>query len=146
MPSAGGYRLFLDFQHGGVVRTAEFTARVDARHVAAAGSSHEQLDRHARPSVELAIGGHDLRLLRHPDREKLNKLDGVTATVNYATEKAHGRLPRRASTPDDLVATVEQTGYTATLPAAPSDRPTPTPSRTTRPRGAAAPADRLAPC
>ena len=25
VPSAGTYRLFLDFQHGGVVRTAEFT-------------------------------------------------------------------------------------------------------------------------
>lgn len=25
VPSAGGYRLFLDFRHGGVVRTAEFT-------------------------------------------------------------------------------------------------------------------------
>ena len=25
VPGAGGYRLFLDFQEGGVVRTAEFT-------------------------------------------------------------------------------------------------------------------------
>ncbi|GAA2560385.1 hypothetical protein [Pseudonocardia hydrocarbonoxydans] len=28
VPSAGGYRLFLDFRHGGVVRTAEFTVDV----------------------------------------------------------------------------------------------------------------------
>jgi len=26
VPSAGTYRLYLDFQHNGVVRTAEFTA------------------------------------------------------------------------------------------------------------------------
>ncbi|MTE23572.1 cation-translocating P-type ATPase [Microbacterium sp. ZXX196] len=46
---------------------------------------------------------------------RLNKLDGVTAEVNYATEKAHvsweGDL-----TPDDLVGAVEAAGYAATLP------------------------------
>ncbi len=29
VPSAGGYRLFLDFQHSGVVRTAEFTVTTE---------------------------------------------------------------------------------------------------------------------
>ncbi|WP_407922523.1 heavy metal translocating P-type ATPase [Agrococcus carbonis] len=48
--------------------------------------------------------------------KKLNKLDGVTATVNYATEKAS------VSAPADfdaalLIAEVETTGYTAALPA-----------------------------
>jgi hypothetical protein len=32
VPSSGGYRLFLDFQHGGVVRTAEFTATAGSAH------------------------------------------------------------------------------------------------------------------
>ena len=48
--------------------------------------------------------------------KKLNRMDGVTATVNYATEKAKVTYADGVST-DDLVATVEQTGYTAELPA-----------------------------
>ncbi|MCC8249532.1 DUF748 domain-containing protein [Saccharothrix luteola] len=32
VPSAGGYRLFLDFQHNGVVRTAEFTVDTGGDH------------------------------------------------------------------------------------------------------------------
>ena len=46
---------------------------------------------------------------------KLNKLDGVTATVNYATEKARVEFPESLD-PTDLVRTVEQAGYAATLP------------------------------
>lgn len=48
--------------------------------------------------------------------KKLNKLDGVSATVNYATETANVAFPDSV-TPEDLVAVVEKTGYTATLPA-----------------------------
>ncbi len=55
--------------------------------------------------------------------KKLNRLDGVTATVNYATEKA--RSASRAGVdrrrPDREV---EKTGYTAALPAARADRET----------------------
>src|SRR3954471_19596186 len=47
--------------------------------------------------------------------KKLNKLDGVTATVNYATEKAKVTYGAEL-TPEDLIATVEKTGYTAELP------------------------------
>jgi Cu+-exporting ATPase len=47
---------------------------------------------------------------------KLNKLDGVTATVNYATEQASVDFPETLA-PQELVATVEAAGYTATLPA-----------------------------
>ncbi|WP_092612252.1 heavy metal translocating P-type ATPase [Raineyella antarctica] len=46
---------------------------------------------------------------------KLNKLEGVTATVNYATEKAHVTVPEGYD-PALLVATVAEAGYTATLP------------------------------
>ncbi|MBJ7339247.1 MAG: copper-translocating P-type ATPase [Mycolicibacterium sp.] len=48
--------------------------------------------------------------------KKLNKLDGVSATVNYATEKAKVSYPDSVD-PDQLIATVAATGYTATAPA-----------------------------
>ena len=48
---------------------------------------------------------------------KLNKLDGVQASVNYATEKARVQAPADLD-PAVLVAQVEAAGYTATLPAA----------------------------
>ncbi|MDQ2845092.1 MAG: cadmium-translocating P-type ATPase [Actinomycetota bacterium] len=47
--------------------------------------------------------------------KKLNRLDGVTATVNYATEQAQVTYPA-AVAPEQLIATVEATGYTARLP------------------------------
>src|SRR5690349_12815811 len=49
---------------------------------------------------------------------KLNKLDGVTATVNYATEKAKVTFADTV-TPEQLVETVAQAGYAAALPAPP---------------------------
>ncbi|WP_073420804.1 heavy metal translocating P-type ATPase [Geodermatophilus nigrescens] len=50
---------------------------------------------------------------------KLNRLDGVTATVNYATEKARVDYADGV-VPEDLVAAVEKAGYTAALPAPPA--------------------------
>ncbi len=47
--------------------------------------------------------------------KKLNRIDGVTATVNYATEKAKVVFANTI-TPQDLIAQVEATGYTARLP------------------------------
>ncbi|MDQ3763165.1 MAG: heavy metal translocating P-type ATPase [Actinomycetota bacterium] len=47
--------------------------------------------------------------------KRLNRLDGVNASVNYATEKARINYADGV-TPDDLVATVARTGYTAELP------------------------------
>jgi Cu+-exporting ATPase len=67
-------------------------------------------------SVELIIGGMTCASCAARVEKKLNRMDGVTATVNYATEKAKVTYPDGIST-DDLVATVEKTGYTATLPA-----------------------------
>ena len=66
-------------------------------------------------SVELVIGGMTCASCATRIEKKLNKIDGVTATVNYATEKARVSFPATVST-DDLLATVERTGYTATLP------------------------------
>jgi Cu+-exporting ATPase len=48
--------------------------------------------------------------------KKLNRMGGVTATVNYATEKAAVTVEDPAVGLDDLVATVERTGYTARIP------------------------------
>ncbi|HEY9389747.1 MAG TPA: heavy metal-associated domain-containing protein, partial [Mycobacteriales bacterium] len=49
-------------------------------------------------------------------QRKLNKLDGVTATVNYATEKASVDYDPGQVTPEDLVAAVRAAGYSAALP------------------------------
>ncbi|MFP5335030.1 MAG: heavy metal translocating P-type ATPase [Actinomycetes bacterium] len=46
--------------------------------------------------------------------KKLNRMDGVVATVNFATEKARVTVDEGV-TVDDLIATVEKTGYTASL-------------------------------
>ncbi|MHB1475728.1 MAG: heavy metal translocating P-type ATPase, partial [Dermatophilaceae bacterium] len=66
-------------------------------------------------SVELVIGGMTCASCAARIEKKLNKLDGVTATVNYSTEKAKVTYVG-ALTPQELVATVEATGYTAALP------------------------------
>jgi Cu+-exporting ATPase len=66
-------------------------------------------------SVELIIGGMTCASCAARVEKKLNRMDGVTATVNYATEKAKVTYPEGVST-GDLVATVEKTGYTAALP------------------------------
>ncbi|RBY88027.1 heavy metal translocating P-type ATPase [Blastococcus sp. TBT05-19] len=65
--------------------------------------------------VELVIGGMTCASCAARVEKKLNKLDGVTATVNYATEKARVQVAGDVTT-DELIATVEKTGYTATLP------------------------------
>ncbi|SDO37354.1 cation-translocating P-type ATPase [Geodermatophilus sp. DSM 45219] len=65
--------------------------------------------------IELTIGGMTCASCAARIEKRLNKLDGVTATVNYATEKA--RVTYIGDTaPDDLVAAVEKAGYTARLP------------------------------
>ncbi|CAM3850114.1 heavy metal translocating P-type ATPase [Nocardioides zeicaulis] len=69
--------------------------------------------------VELAITGMTCASCANRIERKLNKLDGVTATVNYATEKAKVSYPGTVST-DDLLRTVEAAGYAARLPAPPS--------------------------
>ena len=65
-------------------------------------------------SIELAIGGMTCASCAARVERKLNRLDGVSASVNYATEKATVSYPA-GTTPAELVATVEATGYTATL-------------------------------
>lgn len=69
-------------------------------------------------TVELSIGGMTCASCANRIERKLNKLDGVTATVNYATEKAKVTFDQGID-PQDLIAEVEKTGYTAALPAKP---------------------------
>jgi Cu+-exporting ATPase len=68
--------------------------------------------------IELSIGGMTCASCASRIEKKLNRMDGVTATVNYATEKASVAFPD-AVTADDLIATVEKTGYTAEVPPPP---------------------------
>ncbi|MET7305328.1 heavy metal-associated domain-containing protein, partial [Embleya sp. NPDC005575] len=75
----------------------------------------------ARPDsgeIELSIGGMTCASCAMRIEKRLNKLDGVTATVNYATEKAKVTYSADIA-PTDLVAQVEAAGYTAELPAPP---------------------------
>ena len=69
--------------------------------------------------LELPITGMTCASCAMRIEKKLNKLDGVAASVNYATERARVDYDPVAVTPDELVAAVESAGYTATLPAAP---------------------------
>ncbi|MFD1932730.1 heavy metal translocating P-type ATPase [Nonomuraea mangrovi] len=66
-------------------------------------------------AVELSIGGMTCASCANRIERKLNKMEGVTATVNYATEKAKVTFPDGLD-PQLLVAEVEKAGYTAELP------------------------------
>ncbi|KOG52947.1 carbonate dehydratase [Streptomyces griseoflavus] len=66
--------------------------------------------------VELAIGGMTCASCAARVEKKLNRMPGVSATVNFATEKARVEYGDGVSV-DDLIATVEKTGYTAQRPA-----------------------------
>src|SRR2546426_6507254 len=68
--------------------------------------------------VELSIGGMTCASCAARIERKLNKLDGVVATVNFATEIARVTYPESVSA-EDLLSTVEAAGYTARLPEPP---------------------------
>jgi Cu+-exporting ATPase len=74
-------------------------------------SQHEHLD---LPIVGMTCASCAARI-----EKRLNRLDGVQASVNYATEQASVDYAPDKLTPDQLVATIEQAGYTATLPPRP---------------------------
>ncbi|MCK9248221.1 MAG: heavy metal translocating P-type ATPase [Solirubrobacteraceae bacterium] len=70
--------------------------------------------------LELPITGMTCASCANRIERKLNKLDGVTATVNYATERATVDYDADAIGPAGLVETVEAAGYHATLPQPPT--------------------------
>ncbi|MFE9681761.1 heavy metal translocating P-type ATPase [Streptomyces sp. NPDC006285] len=84
--------------------------------------------------IELTIGGMTCASCAARVEKKLNRMDGVTATVNYATEKARVTYTGGVRV-DDLIATVVKTGYTAEEP------PPPQPSGAPAAGGAAAERD-----
>ncbi|MDQ0581138.1 heavy metal translocating P-type ATPase [Streptomyces rishiriensis] len=78
--------------------------------------------------VELLIGGMTCASCAARVEKKLNRMDGVTATVNYATERAKVSYPAGTGVAD-LIATVVKTGYTAEEPV-----PVPEPAREETPQ------------
>ena len=67
-------------------------------------------------TIELDVQGMTCASCAARIEKKLNRLEGVNATVNYATEKATVHTGR-GTTAQTLIETIEQTGYHATLPA-----------------------------
>ena len=70
-------------------------------------------------SIDLAITGMTCSSCAMRIEKKLNKLEGVRATVNYATEKAKVSFPAGMAT-SELLAAVDKAGYSARLPEPPS--------------------------
>jgi copper chaperone CopZ len=73
---------------------------------------------------EVLFGGMTCGACANRVERTLNKLDGVQATVNYATEKA-SVTHTGAVTVEQILAAVERAGYTAALPAPPRVAPDP---------------------
>jgi P-type Cu+ transporter len=74
-------------------------------------------DRHGMSTVTLAVGGMTCASCAARIEKQLNRIDGVHASVNFATEQVAIECPDNVTT-DELVAAVEDTGYTATVAAA----------------------------
>jgi Cu+-exporting ATPase len=71
-------------------------------------------------AIELEIGGMTCASCAARIEKKLNRMPGVEASVNYATERAHVVLPEGTDAAA-AIATVEATGYTAQLPQPPPE-------------------------
>jgi Cu+-exporting ATPase len=85
--------------------------------------------------LELPITGMTCASCANRVERKLNKLDGVSASVNYATERATVDFDPGAVAPEQLVAAVEAAGYRAALPSAePAEEPADDPAATLRQR------------
>ena len=75
----------------------------------------------AQLNLDLPIEGMTCASCAHRIERKLNKLDGVAASVNYATERASVAYDPALATVDDLISTVAATGYRAKLPSDATD-------------------------
>jgi P-type Cu+ transporter len=73
-------------------------------------------------ALDLPIRGMTCASCAARIERKLNRMEGVRASVNYATSTAHVTFPAGLD-PAELVATVERTGYAAQLPAPPEATP-----------------------
>jgi P-type Cu+ transporter len=70
----------------------------------------------ASEHLDLVVGGMTCASCAARIERKLNKLDGVSASVNYATEKAAVDFDPAQISPQDLLDAVDQVGYSARLP------------------------------
>ncbi len=77
----------------------------------------------ATEHIELPIIGMTCASCANRIERKLNKIDGVAATVNYATEKASVDYDPATVEPADLLGAVEATGYRADLPSVEPQHP-----------------------
>jgi P-type Cu+ transporter len=71
--------------------------------------------------LELPIEGMTCASCAVRIEKKLNKLDGVEASVNYATEKATVDFDPEIAAPEHLVAAVEAAGYRTVLREEPAE-------------------------
>ena len=80
-------------------------------------------------TVHLMVGGMTCASCAARIEKKLNRMNGVAATVNYATETAAVCYDPTLAGPAELIATVEATGYTARLPQPPTPAAEATPQQ-----------------
>lgn len=69
-------------------------------------------------AIDLQISGMTCASCANRIERKLNKLDGVAASVNYATEKANIIAPADMD-PQELIREIQNAGYDASLPVKP---------------------------
>jgi Cu+-exporting ATPase len=77
----------------------------------------------ATTSLELAVVGMTCASCAMRIERKLNRLKGVSASVNFATETAAVAFDPRVVSAEDVVAAVVSAGYTARLPHPPATVP-----------------------
>ena len=78
-------------------------------------TTEQATGRDLRQSVELDLQGMTCASCAARIEKKLNRVDGVQASVNYATEKAHVLAGPQVTT-EQLIQTVEKAGYGASVP------------------------------
>ena len=78
-------------------------------------TDHNHSDSTAESQIQLDIGGMTCASCAARIEKKLNRMEGVTASVNYTTEKAKVTFADNI-TAADLIAQIEATGYTAHVP------------------------------
>jgi Cu+-exporting ATPase len=72
--------------------------------------------------LDLPVQGMTCASCANRIERKLNKLEGVEATVNFATQHASVSYDPTAVAPDELLGAVEAAGYEAKLPTPPADQ------------------------
>jgi Cu+-exporting ATPase len=76
---------------------------------------------HQVTTIELDIDGMTCAACAARIEKKLSRLDGVHASVNYATERAAVKISQSGLVADDLIATIRSIGYDASLPTTTGD-------------------------